>query len=316
LVSAITAFLDEERFLAEAIESVFAQTYKDWELLLVDDGSTDASTAIARRYAETCPGRVRYLAHEDHGNHGPGVSRNLGLRNARGEYIAFLDGDDLWRPEKLERQVACLQTRPDVDLVYGSTLFWHYGEAEPGLGERDFVQDLGVPTASVIQPPRLLTLLLQNEDIHPANCSLLARRRLCQDIGGFEDDFGRLYEDTVFLAKALLRTPVLVTQDCLAIYRLHSESSCHVAIETGEYHPSDPNPARGAFLRWLETYLVTRQVTDAELRRALDRELAPYRNSAVSGLARGAGRLWARAEASIERARAWRRERRRRDRAE
>src|SRR5919198_1004258 len=104
LVSAIIIFLNAERFIQEAIESVFAQTYDAWELLLVDDGSTDGSTAIARRYAEQHPGKVRYLEHNGHQNRGKSASRNLAIRNCTGEYIAFLDADDVWLPRKLEQQ--------------------------------------------------------------------------------------------------------------------------------------------------------------------------------------------------------------------
>ncbi len=83
LVSAIINFLNEERFLQEAIESVFSQSFDDWELLLVDDGSTDGSTRIALRYAEQNPRKVRYLEHEDHRNRGMSASRNLGVRRLR-----------------------------------------------------------------------------------------------------------------------------------------------------------------------------------------------------------------------------------------
>src|SRR5215213_8596780 len=92
-VSVIMIFLNTERFIEEAIESVFAQTYDDWELVLVDDGSTDASTAIARRYAAQHPHKVRYLEHAVHQNLGMSASRNLGIREAHGEFIAFLDAD-------------------------------------------------------------------------------------------------------------------------------------------------------------------------------------------------------------------------------
>src|SRR5215211_5603498 len=90
-VSAIIIFLNAEKFIEEAIESVFGQTYDDWELLLVDDGSTDYSTQIALRYAEHYPEKVRYLEHPGHENRGMSAARNLGLSHARGEYVAFLD---------------------------------------------------------------------------------------------------------------------------------------------------------------------------------------------------------------------------------
>ena len=106
LVSAIIIFLNEERFIREAIDSVFAQTCENWELLLIDDGSHDGSTDIARRFAAENPGKVRYFEHQGHQNRGMSVSRNLGVRHAMGQYIAFLDADYVWLPEKLEQQVA------------------------------------------------------------------------------------------------------------------------------------------------------------------------------------------------------------------
>ena len=90
LVSVITIFFNEEKFIEDAVKSVFAQTYQDWELLLVDDGSTDKSTEIARRLAEQHPEKVRYLEHDGHKNRGMSASRNLGIRNADGEYHRFL----------------------------------------------------------------------------------------------------------------------------------------------------------------------------------------------------------------------------------
>ena len=82
LVSVITIFLNEERFLEEAIQSVFQQSYTNWELLLVDNGSADASTRLAQRYADEDPDVVRYLEHEGHPNRGMSTSHNLGIRHA------------------------------------------------------------------------------------------------------------------------------------------------------------------------------------------------------------------------------------------
>ena len=119
VVSVMTIFLNAERYLDEAIQSVLAQTYASWELLLVDDGSTDASSAIARQYASRCPQKIRYFEHQQHRNLGTGASRNVGLLQARGEYVAFLDSDDVWMPEKLEQQVAIMGAHPDVALLFG-----------------------------------------------------------------------------------------------------------------------------------------------------------------------------------------------------
>ena len=104
--------MNEERFIQEAIDSVFAQTYDQWELLLVDDGSTDKSGKIAQKYAKKYPGKINYLDHDRHGNRGMSASRNLGVRSAKGKYISFLDGDDVWLPKKLEEQVGILKKNP------------------------------------------------------------------------------------------------------------------------------------------------------------------------------------------------------------
>src|SRR6266545_5517239 len=111
-VSVVIIFLNAAKFIEEAISSVFAQTYNGWELLLVDDGSTDGSTQIARKYAASYPGKIFYIAHEGHKNRGMSASRNLGIRHARCEYVAFLDGDDVWLPHKLREQVAIMRAQP------------------------------------------------------------------------------------------------------------------------------------------------------------------------------------------------------------
>src|SRR5262245_19962637 len=100
-VSIVTPFLDSGTFLEPAIESVLAQTFRKWELLLVDDGSTDGSSAVARRFAVALPDKVKYLTHPHRENRGASASRNLGIENAAGEYLAFLDADDVYLPHKL-----------------------------------------------------------------------------------------------------------------------------------------------------------------------------------------------------------------------
>jgi glycosyltransferase involved in cell wall biosynthesis len=108
-VSCVVPVFNGERFLAEALESILAQTYPPTELIVVDDGSTDGSPQIVQAYGE----RVVLLQQS---NRGPAAARNRGIRAARGDLLAFLDADDLWRPEKLERQVAFLRAHPEVDL--------------------------------------------------------------------------------------------------------------------------------------------------------------------------------------------------------
>src|SRR6266699_1417076 len=106
MVSVIISFLNAEKFLEEAIDSVFRQTWGGWELLLVDDGSSDASTGIALRCARENERKVRYLEHARHQNLGQAASRNVAISHSAGELIAILDSDDVWLPCKLEQQVA------------------------------------------------------------------------------------------------------------------------------------------------------------------------------------------------------------------
>lgn len=105
-VSIITPIHNTAELLPLTIDSVIAQSYPDWELLLIDDKSTDSSPSIARSYAAT-DRRIRLIQLEE--NSGPAVARNHGIQTAEGRYIAFLDSDDLWLPEKLEIQTRFME---------------------------------------------------------------------------------------------------------------------------------------------------------------------------------------------------------------
>jgi glycosyltransferase involved in cell wall biosynthesis len=117
-ISCIIPCYNAERFLGEAIESVMAQTLAPAEIIVIDDGSTDGSAAVAARYA----GQVRYLRQV---NAGPAAARNRGIDLTDGEFVAFLDADDLWHPEKLQRQAArfaaCAELEACVTHLAG---FW------------------------------------------------------------------------------------------------------------------------------------------------------------------------------------------------
>jgi glycosyltransferase involved in cell wall biosynthesis len=276
LVSIITPFFNAEAYFEEAIESVIAQTYDHWELLLVDDGSTDGSTAIAQRYAQQYPDKVHYLEHEGHQNRGKSTSRNLGIHEARGEFIALLDADDVYLPEKLEKQVAILQEHPEAGMVYGPTLYWYGWTGKQHDQRRDRLAPLGVKANSLIQPPHLITLYLRNGGVVPCTCGLLVRRALVEAINGFDEAIQHLYEDQVFIAKICLKTSVFVVKQCWDKYRQHEDSSSAIAIRNGEYHPLKLNPARLAFLKWLGDCLTTVDCQDVALWRAYQQAMWRY----------------------------------------
>lgn len=291
LVSVVTIFFNARQFLSEAVESVLAQTCPDWELLLVDDGSTDGSRAIAEEHAARLPGRVRCLEHPGRANRGMSASRNLGLRHARGELIAFLDADDVWLPEKLERQVEALAAHPEAALVYGATRHWYGWTGRPEDAARDHPRMLGVPPGTLVRPPELVRLFLAHAAWTPGTCGVLIRREAVERAGGFEESFRGLFEDQVFFYKLLLQETAWIETGSWDLYRQHPESRCEVARrEEGFQRDRLRDPVRGIFLAWLERHLHERGIADREVRRLLRKELRPYRHPRLDRLARFAER--------------------------
>jgi glycosyltransferase involved in cell wall biosynthesis len=272
LVSAIIIFLDGRRFLGEAIESVLAQHYPEWELLLVDDGSTDGASEIARSYAAAHPGRIRHLEHEGHRNRGMSASRNLGLREARGELVAFLDGDDVWLPSKLERQVALMETYPEAPRTFGPTRLWYGWTGRPDDAARDVDREIFAPPG-LHRPPEMLRRYLAGPTRTPATCSVLLRRAALAATGGFEERFTGLYEDQVFFVKTYLKLACYVTADAHALYRQHEASHMADAVRTGRYSDRRPTRAQLDLALWCARYLLREGVTDPALWRAVVSQL-------------------------------------------
>lgn len=278
MISIITPFFNSDKFIEQAIESVLAQTHREWELLLVDDGSCDRSAAIAKRYAAAYPRRVRCLAHDGLRNLGQSASRNLGIRHASGDYLAFLDADDVFLPRKLERQVAILEAHPQAGMVYGPSYYWYGWTEDPQVARRDHEAPLGVQPGMLHNRATLLTAWSRNGATVPCTCALLARRSVVDAINGFEDVVHGMYEDQTFLVKMCIEAPVFVDAQCHDRYRQHSDSISSRAIEQRHYHPSNLNPAQLAFLNWLQQYLSERRIEERALWKAYRRALWPYRH--------------------------------------
>jgi glycosyltransferase involved in cell wall biosynthesis len=270
-VSVVIPFLNAERFLPEAVDSVFAQTYQDWELLLVDDGSSDRSTELARHYAKCTPARVHCLEHPGHENRGSSASRNLGICQAHGAYIAFLDADDVWPPTKLEQQVPILDAHPEVDLVYGTTLVWYSWSGDPREATRDYIPEMGMPLEQVTPGLLLLTRTLRREVPSPSPSNILVRRAAILDAGLFENQFRGMHDDQVFLAKLCLRSRVFVSGNCWQRYRQHPDSCMARATALGQRHA-----ARGRYLKWLRVYLAEQGERGGEVWKVVEEQLRPY----------------------------------------
>lgn len=292
LVTNVIIFLNAENFIEEAIESVFAQTYNNWELLLVDDGSTDDSTRIALRYVERYPERVHYLEHPGHRNQGMSASRNLGINYAKGEYIGFLDADDVWLEHKLEQQVAILSSRPEVGMVYGSSLYWFGWTGNPEDSRRDFrdfVEECGVKPNTLIEPTELLRVFLRRDRGNtpcvfgsvPCTCSVLVRSEVAERVGGFERSFEGMYEDQAFYVKVGLEVPVFAASECWSKYRRHPSSTTYNASETDQHIST-----RLFFLNWVAEYLFKQRINDAEIWKLLQEEQLRTHNRQLKKLER------------------------------
>ena len=166
VVSVVITSYNRARYLAEAVESVLTQTFAAWELIIVDDGSTDNAPQVATRYAQKDE-RITFI---QQANSGVSVARNTGAKQARGEFFAFLDDDDICHPHRLQKQVALLQSRPDLAACV--TNFSPIGET--------------TKSASRTKTPWMWQ-----------GTGLMFRRQVYLDLGGFRSYF-RTSEDVDF----------------------------------------------------------------------------------------------------------------------
>jgi glycosyltransferase involved in cell wall biosynthesis len=195
LVSCIVPVFNGERYLREALDSLFAQTYRPIEVIVVDDGSTDGTPAVVAAYAD----RVRAF---QQANAGPAAARNRGVREARGDLIAFLDADDLWHASKAGRQVACLEARPDRGAcVTHVQNFWISELQEEAARFRD---------SRLTQPlPAYLAL------------ALMARREVFEAVGEFDTTLGFGHSTDWFLRAAARGVLVEELREVLYYRRIH-----------------------------------------------------------------------------------------------
>ncbi|MGH9270836.1 MAG: glycosyltransferase family 2 protein, partial [Ilumatobacteraceae bacterium] len=207
LASVVLPFLDEERFLAEAIETVVAQSLSPWELVLVDDGSTDESAAIADAAAAADPVRVRVLRHPHRRTEGLAASRNVGLRAANAGAIAFLDADDRWDPDKLKIQLRLLADHPDVGMVAGPTT--HVSEFD---GSRT-VQPVTTRAPCVFARGDFAAEIVRERlRMPPPPSAVMYRRGVLREVGGVPRG-DSLYEDQRTFVAVNIAQPVLITDD-------------------------------------------------------------------------------------------------------
>ncbi len=287
-VTVVTIFLNAQAYLREAIDSVLAQDFTDFELIMVDDGSTDRSTRIARDYVKRHPGRCSYMEHPGHANRGTSASRNAGIARARGEYVAFIDADDAWKPEKLREQIAILDAHPEVGMVAGAALYWRSWQ-----GGKDDLTPAGHVLDRPVPPGAASTQVYPLGGAQaPCPSVLMVRRDVLDRVGGFEASYTgplQLYEDQAFLSKVYLDTHVWFSSRCWLLYRQHALSCVSENFRLGNY-----DWIRRHFLDWFEVYLTQGGVNDRAVRRALWRAQLPYRHPMLHRAGSAAAARWSR----------------------
>jgi glycosyltransferase involved in cell wall biosynthesis len=228
LVSVVIPVYNAERYLGESLDTALAQDYGNVEIIAVDDGSTDGSASILASYGD----RIRVLSQA---NAGPARARNAGIETARGEFVAFLDADDVWRAQKLRLQVEHLLANDDVGLVYNT---WAVLDGEDPRAAVDFLAGIdqhpatdgeatdGEATAPTLPLDRagsgwVYHLLLQDSIVHTS--AAMVRRSLLQQVNGFDDSLRRGQDYDLWL-RLSRHTPFHKLTAVLSAYRLHSHS--------------------------------------------------------------------------------------------
>ncbi|MCS7272645.1 MAG: glycosyltransferase [Fimbriimonadales bacterium] len=207
-VSVLIPSYNHARFLPATLQSVFDQTYTDYEIVVVDDGSTDGSVELLRSYGD----RIRLFTQQNRGTY---PTLNRCVAESRGEYLAILNSDDLWAPTKLEKQVAFLDAHPQVGLVHTGG---HFIDAEGRILSNN---PLGfpwprTPTGNIIE------LLVRYNRIVPSSAVL--RRECFERVGGFREDLYGLGDWEMWLRVAL-EYDIGYIDEPLTLYRVHGANA-------------------------------------------------------------------------------------------
>jgi len=204
LVSVVIPAYNAEATIAAAIDSVRAQTHGDLEILVIDDGSTDTTADVIAGYGDS----VTVVRNE---NQGVSRARNAGIERARGPFVAFLDADDVWQPQKLAAQVARLHERPDAGMCFCA------------VDRTDVALTFLVRQPAVEYDDYTEALLLWSCVIPAAPSTVLCTSDLLRDLGGFDPAFSQC-ADWDFLIRASLRARFVAVHDALTNYRTHAHN--------------------------------------------------------------------------------------------
>lgn len=287
-VSIITPFFNVEKYLRETIESVIHQEYTNWELILIDDGSQDRSTAIAKEYTRQYPEKIFYFEHEEHKNKAAAASRNLGLTKARGDLVAFLDADDLWLPQKLKHQVEIFQNNPQISMLCEAALYWYSWDTPD---KKDIEVRIGASADRIYAPPILAKELYPlAQGAAPSLSGIILKKTIFNNTKIFEESFVgkyQVYEDQAFLIKIYLAEIVYISSSCNHLYRQRVGSVSDLTGKAGNF-----SAARYFFLQWLKNYLEKERINDKEINKLLEKALNSYKYPKIKRILRSISFRW------------------------
>jgi len=206
-VSVIMNCLNCSKYLNEAIDSVYSQTFQDWEIIFWDNASTDNSAKIAKSYDS----KLRYFCSEK--TVPLGQARNLAIEKAMGKYIAFLDCDDIWLPEKLEMQIKIFKENPDVMLVYSNS---------------SVMDSEGNILRNALDPQKLVRGNIFNELLSRHNfialLTVIINKEVLDEVGIFNNNYNIAEEYDLFLRIAY-KHPIDYVEQPLGKYRVHNSNA-------------------------------------------------------------------------------------------
>lgn len=227
-VSIITPVYNKAKHCSECIESVLGQSFRNWEMLLVDDGSTDGSREILKNYAAKYSNKIFILQHPHNNNQGVSESRNLATRTASGEFLAYLDADDTWMPSKLEHDVRKMRDYPEAAAVICHSLYWWDDGSELAR-----IDHLAPSNEGLYSPGELFqSCFMAGKTESPCPCAVTVRRSIIERMSGWDPTY-TVAEDLKYFAELFYRFPVFVSQHCLAEYRRSRDSAWSLSQRDG-----------------------------------------------------------------------------------
>jgi hypothetical protein len=209
IVSIITPAFNTATFIADTLESALAQTLTDFELIVVNDGSSDGTGDIAEQFAQR-DARIRVLHQK---NRGISSARNTALAHARGDLVALLDSDDVWFPSYLQEQIAILQRHPEIDILSANA--FNLG------GHFDGQPLLSLSVGTGVQPVTLMTLIEAEDSL---SILTIFRRRVLDCIGGFDTNLRRSEDYDLWLRASMAGFGIAVNSTPLGLYRRRPDS--------------------------------------------------------------------------------------------